>query len=72
MRLATLTDIGPWTHGTSDEADCESCDWSIGTDKPRVVEYAARRHAIETDHVVTQYRVWNRVVFRRESIKEGT
>ncbi len=64
--VTSLTFIGPWQHGQSAEADCESCDWSTGPGKPRVVQYEARRHAVETDHVATQYLTLNRVIARKE------
>lgn len=65
-RLAERTQLGPWTHGASDSAECESdaaCDWEFGPDKMRVVEYAARRHVIETGHVVLRFRAIAQPVF---------
>lgn len=65
MRLAERTQVSKWwSHGESDEAECETaCDWQFGPGKMRVVEYAARRHVAETGHVVIQYRTTSRPVF---------
>ena len=66
--LAQQTFVGEWGHGETDEAECEdtACGWSIGPGKMREVEYAARRHAVETGgHVVIQYRTLSRAVSTR-------
>ena len=66
--LARQTFLGAWGHGYSDEAYCEDeeCGWSAGPGKMREIEYAARRHAVETGgHVVIQYRTFSRVVSTR-------
>lgn len=63
MTLADHTQLGPWARGESDEASCQECDWGAGPDRDRIVQYAARRHVIETRHVVDQYRTWTRQVF---------
>jgi hypothetical protein len=66
MRLAERTQLGPWAHGVSDSAECEdetTCGWETGPGKMREVEYDARRHVIETGHVVLRYRVMRQLVF---------
>jgi hypothetical protein len=67
-RLAEVTQLGPWGHGVSDETACQECDWVAGPDRMRVVEYQARRHVVETRHVVDQYRVMTRQVFLADDV----
>lgn len=67
-RLAQRTQLGPWGHGISDEAECEgydnaTCDFQLGPARARVVEYAARRHVDATGHVVRRYRMMSQAIF---------
>lgn len=67
MTIAAATQLGPWSRGISTEVACQECDWSEGPGRDRVIEYAARRHVVETRHVVDMYRTWPRQVFLADS-----
>jgi hypothetical protein len=63
MTLAQHTQLGPWSRGVSDEVICQECDWGAGPGSDRTVLYEARRHVVETGHVIDYHRTFTRQVF---------